>query len=335
MEIKEFDKDISSGNLKNVYFLYGDEQFLIESKVRSIKKKLVEASFEDFNFAMYNGKDNLAENVIESCVSYPVIAERKLVVLKNTGFLNNSKSREYKEIFDLCSDIPEYLCLIIIESNFDKKKENSVRFVEKNGGIVRFDYMPQAQIERWLEKRFEKCEKIIYPKELTEIVKRCGGSLQNIDNEFKKLIDYMGERQKVTAEDVANMVLKSLDVAIYDIIDHIINNRPQKAMEGYKELLEHKTEPIVIISAISSKLSDLLAAKIMSSEGVPAVEMGKYLECLPQEWLINKTVSQSKRFGEKYLRRMLKKSLEYDVKIKTGLMDKEIALQLFIADLVK
>ncbi len=335
MDIKEFDRDIASGNLKNIYFLYGDEQFLLESKVNKVKKKLVDPSFADFNFALYNGKESSIEDALSSAAAYPVMADRKLVILKNTGFLNNAKSREFKDIKEFCADIPEYLCLVIIESDFDKKKEAGIRFIEEKGGIVRFDYMPLPQVEKWLEKLFEKQGKIIYPKELTAMVKRCGGSLRNIYNEFTKLINYMDDRQKVTAEDIENIVLKSVDVAIYDIIDHIINNRPDMAMADYKELLEHKTEPIAIMGAISSKLSDLLTAKILSSEGVSTVEMGKYLECLPQDWLIKKTVTQSKRFGEKYLRRMLKKSFDYDIKVKTGLMDKEIALQLLIADLVK
>ncbi len=335
MEIRDFDKQIASNELKNVYFLYGDEQFLLESKLKTIKKKLVDPSFADFNFALYSGKDNDISDILENAVSYPVMADRKLIVLKNTGFLNNAKSREYKEIKSFCADIPKHLCLIIAESDFEKKKESNIKFIEELGGIIRFDFMPQVQIEKWLEKLFEKAEKSIYPKEVTAIVKRCGGSLGNIHQEYLKLISYMGERTKVTAEDVEAVVLKSLDVAIFDLIDHIINHEPDKAMEAYRELLEHKTEPISIISSISSKLSDLLAAKMLSSEGALPMEMGKYLECLPQEWLIKKTISQSKRFGEKYLRRMVKKSLEYDLKAKTGLMDKEIALQLLIADLVK
>ncbi len=335
MEIKDFDKEIASNTLKSVYFLYGDEQFLLESKVEKIKKKLVDASFKDFNFALYNGKEAKIEDVLASASAFPVMADKKLVILKNTGFLNNGKSREFKEIKEFCQDIPDYLCFVIIESDFDKKKEQTIRFIEEKGGIVRFDFLPQPQVEKWLEKKFERLEKVIYPKELTLMVKRCGGSLRNIHNEFLKLINYMGDRQKVTAEDIENVVLKSLDVAIYDIIDHIIENRPSLAMADYKELLEHKTEPVAIISAISSKLSDLLVAKTLSGEGVPVAEMGKYLECLPQDWLIKKTIAQSKRFGEKYLRRMVKKSFDYDVKIKTGLMDKEVALQLLIADLVK
>lgn len=335
MDIKGFERDISSQNFKNIYFLYGDEQFLLENKVNFIKKKLIDPDFKDFNFSLYKGKDSLIEDVLKSAAAYPVMSDKKLIILKNTGFLSNAKSREFKELKDFCENIPDYLCMIIIERDFDKKKESSIKFIENSGGIIRFDFMPQTQLERHTEKLFEKYGKIIYPKELTAMVKRCGGSLRNIYNEFFKLINYMGSRQKVTADDIENIVLKSADVAIYDLIDHIINNRPDRAMADYKQLLEHKVEPIVIMSAVSSKLSDLLAAKILASEGVSLAEMGKYLECLPQEWLINKTVAQSKRFGEKYLKRMLKKSLAYDLKVKTGMMDKEIALQLLIADLVK
>lgn len=335
MDIKELDRQIAASSLENVYFFYGDEQFLLENKIKAIKKKCISSDLADFNYAEFRGKDFSVEDVLASAMAYPVMSDRKLILLKNSGFLSNPKSREFKEIKELCENVPEYLCLVIAESNFEKKKEGSIKFIESCGGIVRFDFMPPAQIERWLEGRFEKCEKRIYPKELTAMVRRCGGSLQNVNNEFIKLINYMGDRQKVTAEDIENVVLKTVDVAVYDIIDHIINNQPAKVMEDCKELLDHKTEPIVIMSAISSKLSDLLAAKTLSAEGVLPAEMGKYLECLPQEWLINKTIAQSRRFGEKYLRRMVKKSFDYDLKVKTGLLDKEIALQLLITDLIK
>ena len=38
MDIKELDKQIKSGALGNLYFFYGEEQFLLENKIKSIKK---------------------------------------------------------------------------------------------------------------------------------------------------------------------------------------------------------------------------------------------------------------------------------------------------------
>lgn len=335
MEISELDRTVAASNFKSVYFFYGDETFLMENRIKRMKKKIVSADFSDFNYALYSGKDFSVEDILETAQSYPVMADRKLIVLKNTGVFQNAKSREFKEIKELCENPPEFLCLIICEEKFDKKKAAALKFLDDCGAVVRFDYLSEIQCERWLEKLFEKEEKNIYSRELTAIVRRCGGKLGTIYSEFVKLICYMGERQKVTAEDIEKVVSKSVDVAIYDLLDHIIENRPEKAMAAYRELIDSKTEPIVIISVISSKLSDLLIAKILSGEGMQYREIGKYLDCIPQDWLIKKTVAQSKRFGERYLKRMMFKAASYDLKIKTGYMDKEIALQLLIADLVK
>ena len=41
MDIKELDKQIKSGALGNLYFFYGEEQFLLENKIKSIKNALL------------------------------------------------------------------------------------------------------------------------------------------------------------------------------------------------------------------------------------------------------------------------------------------------------
>ena len=54
MEIRELDNDIKSGKLKNIYFFYGPETFLIENKINSIKKRVVLQQYEDMNFSSFS-----------------------------------------------------------------------------------------------------------------------------------------------------------------------------------------------------------------------------------------------------------------------------------------
>ena len=56
MEPKDLDKQISSGKIGNLYFFYGEEQFLLENKLKAIKSKIVEKDFEEFNYEKLDGK---------------------------------------------------------------------------------------------------------------------------------------------------------------------------------------------------------------------------------------------------------------------------------------
>ena len=39
MEPKDLDRQLASGKIARLLFFYGDEQFLLENKIKSIKKK--------------------------------------------------------------------------------------------------------------------------------------------------------------------------------------------------------------------------------------------------------------------------------------------------------
>ena len=49
MKLEELNKQIKSGNLHPLYFFYGDEQYLLKSKIGAIEKKLITPGTEDFN----------------------------------------------------------------------------------------------------------------------------------------------------------------------------------------------------------------------------------------------------------------------------------------------
>ena len=54
MEIRDLDNDLKSGKLKNIYFFYGPETFMIENKINSIKKRIVLQKYEDMNFSKFS-----------------------------------------------------------------------------------------------------------------------------------------------------------------------------------------------------------------------------------------------------------------------------------------
>lgn len=49
--------DLSAGNIGQVYIFYGEESYLREYYLGEIKKKLVPAGFEEFNYHRLSGQD--------------------------------------------------------------------------------------------------------------------------------------------------------------------------------------------------------------------------------------------------------------------------------------
>ena len=91
MTIEELEKDLRAGNLKNIYVLYGEEKFLLESNVKRIKKNFGEM-VSGINYIQLdeNSVSSLISELQTPAFGYP----KKLIIVKNEKlFQKDTKSK--------------------------------------------------------------------------------------------------------------------------------------------------------------------------------------------------------------------------------------------------
>ncbi len=335
MTVEELNQQIKSGNLKPVYFFYGEEQYLLSHKIEQIEKKLIAEGLEDFNRFHFDGKKTDIDAVIEAVEQFPQMSEKKVVVVKNSGFFNLTTSKEYKKLAEEFQDIPSHVCLIFVETEFDKKKEKNLKILDGIGEVVQFSYLPVNRVELWIEERFSKAEKMIAPKDVSYMVRLCGQSLGKIQMQMEKLLNYLGERNRVTREDIDAVVDKSAEYRIYDMLDHVFSGKTQKAQEQLKYLKDTKEKPTLVMGLLMGRLSELLMCKLLSQNGMMAPEIGEYFDFHRPTFVVNKTIQESKRYGEAYLKRMLKRGIELDADMKSGKIDGWTAAEVYLGELIR
>ncbi len=335
MEIRDLDKQISSGTLGNLYFFYGSEQFLMENKLRSVKNALIAPDFEDFNYILLDGKKVSFSDIEREVMAVPVMAEKKMVVIRDSGLFNNSKTRDFSLLCDLLSNLPEYICLVFCETSFDKKKENNLDVFKKNGDIIFFDTTPLSQLEIWLEKLFEKKGKSILHSDISSIIRLAGQNMSNLFNEYQKLISFVGDRKKITADDISLVVSKSTETRIFDVIDRIAEGKSKGVFDELEALKAVGENPSTVLSLISSRLGELLMVKQLSAEKLSIDRIASYFEPRRPTFVVKKLLAQSKNFSEDYLSKMALLGPEYTAKVRSGLLSPHLALEMYAAKLLK
>ena len=335
MEIKELDRQLSSGNLGRLYFFCGDEQFLMEHKIKSIKKKLIAEDFADFNFVRLDGKKVTATDIRREVMAVPAMSDMRMVVVQNTGIFGNAKFRDFKETCELLEDIPEYLCLIFTEREFDKKKEKNLDIFKKHGEIVRFDLLSPVQLERWLEKLFEDKGKSVLSKDLQLIISLCGQNMSNLFNEYQKLLSFLGERTKLSEDDVRAVVSKSTETRIFEVIESLALGKSKGVFDELSAMRSAGENPSTIMSLITTRLSELLMVKQLSFDKLSRDKIAEYFEPRKPSFVVVKLLDQSKGFSEEYLIKMTLKGPEYTAKVRSGLLDKWVAVEMYASELLK
>lgn len=331
MTYNEISEKIKRGNIGGIYFFYGEERFLLDRCVAALQKKAVTPGTEAFNLFKFEGKKTDLSQVAAAIDRFPQMSEMKLVTVKNSGFLNNATLKEFKIIKEL--NVPSDTCLVFIENTFDKKKLKNLSFIENSGGVVSFEYMPFNKLEVWIEKRFKAEEKDIDGKEVRYILNLCGQSLEKLSRECEKLCLYTGERRKITKDDIDNVVEKTVEYTTYNMVDNVISGQVGKAFEQLKYLRDTDEKPFYILNLVTSRLSELLMCKLLKEDGLSSGEIGGYFDFPRPPFVINKTIEESRRFSEKYLKEMISKGLYYDVECKQGRLAPWHAIEIYLAEL--
>lgn len=335
MEPKDLDRQISSGKIANLYFFYGEEQFLLESKIKSIKKRLIDKDFEEFNYAKLDGKKITFAEIENELLSVPVMSDKRMVVVSNCGIFGNAKTKDFSALCESLADIPDYMTVVFTEPEFDKKKEKNLDVFKKHGEIVKFDLLSPKQLELWLERMFEEKGKTVLASDLSKMVALCGQSMSAVYTEFCKVLNFVGDRNKITSEDIVSVVSKTTDARVFDIIDNIAEGKTKTVFEELGALRFAGENSSTVLSLITTRMGELLMVKQLTEDRLSADSISEYFEPRKHPFVIKKLIEQSRRFSTAYLKKMTLKGAEYTFSVRSGTIDKWVAVEMYVAELLK
>ena len=93
MDYQELTREVEGGKLAPVYFLYGEEVFFIEAMVKKIVKKGTDPTTKDFNYDILQGEQVDGAAVVGLASSFPMMADRRIVILKSVQKLSTSDKK--------------------------------------------------------------------------------------------------------------------------------------------------------------------------------------------------------------------------------------------------
>ena len=82
MKPEDLERSVSKGEIAPLYFIYGEEEFLADRAVARLVEKLVAPEFKDFNYSTFYGKECRAEQILDTAMTLPMFAERRVILVK-------------------------------------------------------------------------------------------------------------------------------------------------------------------------------------------------------------------------------------------------------------
>jgi DNA polymerase-3 subunit delta len=329
---------IKRGVVMPVYLLYGEEEYLREMIVKTMKESLLAPGLEAFNLDELDGERCEVGSILERCVTLPVFAEKRLVIVKNPPFFQKGKKENPDEAGSKAEGLLSYLenplsstCLVfLVAGNVDKRKK-PVKAVEHCGQILELAPLRGRELEEWIRGEAGALGKKIEPKALEYIIANSGNSLRNLKSELEKLAFY-DNSATITLKAAKELLIKTAEANIFEVVDSIGHKRGEAAILELRRLLETGEPPVRVLFMIARQFRLLLAAKDLVQKGYAEKQITAELGVHP--FVTGKILRQAKNFAFKELEESLQSILDTDIALKTGTAPKT-ALENLILRLVK
>ena len=160
---------------------------------------------------------------------------------------------------------------------------------------------------------------------LRYFVECCGTNMQDLINEIRKLIEYVGEGGKIQKEDIDKLSIKKLESVIFDLTDNLGKKDIAKALEVLKNLVYSKEPLQRILITLYHHFKKLYFIKLSLKYNKDIINSLKLKQ--NQTFLVNKYKTQAKYFQDKELRDILQSLIDLDYYYKNGRIDLPIGLE--------
>ncbi len=272
MTYQDVERQLKKRNLSPVYLFHGEEDFLIELLTEEVIQVAIGREQQEFNLDIVYGSETDARDVISHASSFPMMSERRVVVLRELDRLSN------KELLSPYIEHPSPTTCLVLQSakpDFRRKPYTTAR---DHAVVCACFPMKDAQAEAWIDGRVREKKKRIDEDAVRLLVTYAGSSLREIENELDKLYLYVGESKPIGVDDVRAVVGMSKEYNIFELQRAIGSKDGPKAVSVLGRMLDQGEEPIRIALMLTRYFATLWKFSDAKEQGFTQEQQAKVIK---------------------------------------------------------
>ncbi len=308
-----------------MYFIYGEEQFLIDKKIKNILKENngVNPIFFDAETSIYDAINEI--NI------FSIFDDQKIIIFKDFYLLNKSHLSDDQEIINSIKNRNNN-CLIVFTYSYSmpKIKTSLFKYLLDNSKVIEI-------------KKYNGSELIAVIK---EIIESKGGKISNINsillstklpNDLNLIIREIDklllEEKEITKEMILTSISKYSSNNIFEFINSFQERDTSGIFRSYKEKIDNGESIINLISQLSNAL--ILCSDIYSYKATNLRLDEIAIETKIHIFRIKKADKLLINLGFKKVKKLLHMMSDLDTNIKTGMIDEVIGFEKLLLEIIR
>ncbi len=258
-----------------LYFLWGDEDFLIERHIEKIKNEVLKGEVNEINYKKVDSP------------SFPLFSElirtnsmmfgNTVIVIKCQNYFLTSKNKkelddkQTSELINAFQNIQDtvHIVLVCLTPRGEKKKPDSRKklFKEIQKLTKPIEFPSYRNYEEYklipiIKKIAQELEIKIQDQECSLLIQTTGSELRNLYSQLEKLKLYAYPEINITSKMIENITTSTTDV--FSILDFVLKKDYPSALNLISQILQ-KEHYLPSFALLQTMINNLLKTKILYS----------------------------------------------------------------------
>lgn len=324
-----FRKAVAARSFAPVYLLHGEEDFLKEGAVRLLMEAVVEPSVRDFNLEVRRGAELDAETLEALLGTPPMMADRRLVVIRDVGALRKNARRALDRYLERPAPDAVVALVALAEGKEDRELRGHASVTP-----VHCRQLDGDQVTSWIAHHVKgELGGSITAEAASLLHAAVGADLAALAAELDKLLSYTGGAE-IDEGAVGAIVGVRRGETLGDFLDAVAERDAGRALDLMRHVLQQpKSTGVSIVMAMAMQATALAYAQAAHAEGMPRGRLEKDLFDLLKEgggfagrpWgeAVRSWVGSYRRWTVSELDAALESLLEADIALKESTVSNE------------
>lgn len=311
--------------MKNNYLVESIDSIVLADE---IEKLIANNNFIDAPKSQYDLDEKELDDVFEDLDTYNFLNPKKVIIVKN--IFNNFNEKKIDHLLKYLNNYNSNNLLIMTSNKID----NKLNIVKKLKKIENLTFLKLEINSNQYVKKILK-DYSISNDNIQLIVDMCKNDITKINNECSKLMFYKINDKNITKEDINNLVVKKLGDSseiLFSFIKFLLLKDKKNALIEYNNLLEYNIDTNSIVGLIASQLKLIYQVKLLVEENLSNEQIASRLE-LKSSYQVKKMKEYSYNYTYKELANLIDNIANLDLKIKSGKVDSNLAIEIFVINL--
>ena len=266
------------------------------------------------------------------------LAPKKAVLIKDPYFLTGKRllgpEHDLDKLMSYLNN-PNSENILIFHGPYEKldMRKKIVKLLKKNSDFTEIDTPKEFNLVDYTNRELARHHITTTDNISRTLVKLTKNNIDKLLTELTKIKAYFADStdKELTLKLIHDLVPQTLEDNIFLLSEALANKNVKVAYSIFSDLMVQKEEPIKLLVMIANQFRLFKQVQVLQRQGMYEKEIATELDVHP--YRVKIAMGQARRFKTTELDKLLEQLATADLQIKTGQIDGQMALELFILGL--